>query len=230
MWFGTPKGVSAMSQKGWRSYTGNDGLPSEDINCLLQDSTRILWIGTAEGLAYLSDGHVHVPREVPGSLQGPIFGIEEDKNGRLWIATSDHVLRVQRDKLISGMVKGGDIRVYDQADGLESTEGVKRSQSVGSDSTGRIWFSLSRGLSVVNPSRTTDDSVPALPHIEVIAADNNTVDLATSVRIPPSPRRITIEYAGLSLAVPGRIRFRYFLEVFDRSWSQPVAARDAVNT
>ena len=230
MWFGTPKGVSAMSQKGWRTYTGNDGLPSEDVNCLLQDSTRILWIGTAEGLAYLSDGHVHVPRGVPGSLQAPIFGIEEDKNGWLWIATSDHVLRVPRDKLLSGVVKAVDVREYDQADGLESTEGVKRSRSVVSDSAGRIWFSLSRGLSVVNPSQINDNSVPALPHIEAITADNNTANLGAVVQIPPSPRRITFEYTGLSLAVPERIRFRYFLEGFDSSWSQPVAAREAVYT
>src|SRR5579864_2509811 len=230
MWFGTPKGVSAMSQKGWRTYTGNDGLPSEEVNCLLQDSTRILWIGTAEGLAYISDGQVHVPREVPGSLQAPIFGIEADKNGWLWIETSDHVLRVPRDKLLSGVVQAADVREYDQADGLESTEGVKRSQSVVSDSAGRIWFSLSRGLSVVNPSQITDNSVPALPHIEAITADNNTANLDASVRIPPSPRRITFEYTGLSLAVPGRIRFRYFLEGFDSSWSQPVAAREAVYT
>jgi PAS domain S-box-containing protein len=230
MWFGTPKGVSAMSQKGWRTYTANDGLPSEDVNCLLQDSTRILWIGTAEGLAYLSDGQVHVPRGVPGSLQAPIFGIEEDKNGWLWIATSDHVLRVPRDKLLSGVVKAVDVREYDQADGLESTEGVKRSRSVVSGSAGRIWFSLSSGLSVVNPSQITDNSVPALPHIEAITADNNTANLAALVRIPPSPRRITFEYAGLSLAVPGRIRFRYFLEGFDSSWSQPVTAREAVYT
>src|SRR5206468_1259978 len=51
-----------------------------------------------------------------------------------------------------------------------------------------------------------------------------------SVRILPSPRRITFEYTGLSFAVPGRIRFRYFLEGFDSSWSQPVAAREAVYT
>jgi PAS domain S-box-containing protein len=230
MWFGTPKGVSAMSQKGWRTYTHNDGLPSEDVNCLLQGSTRILWIGTAEGLAYLSDGQVHVPRGVPESLHAPIFGIEEDKNGRLWIATSDHVLRVPRDKLLSSVVKAVDVREYGQADGLESTEGVKRSQSVVSDSAGRIWFSLSLGLSVVNPSRINDNSVPALPHIEAITADNNTANIATSVRLPPSPRRITFDYTGLSLAEPGRIRFRYFLEGFDRSWSQPVAAREAVYT
>ena len=230
MWFGTPKGVSAMSQKRWRTYAANDGLPSEDVNCLLQDSTRILWVGTAEGLAYLRDGQVHVPRGVPASLHAPIFGIEEDKTGWLWIATSDHVLRVPRDKLLSDVVKAVDVREYEQADGLESTEGVKRSRSVVSDAAGRIWFSLSSGLSVINPSRTNDNSVPALPHIEAIIADNNTVDLATPVRIPPSPRRITFEYTGLSLAAPGRIRFRYFLEGFDSSWSQPVAAREAVYT
>jgi PAS domain S-box-containing protein len=230
MWFGTPKGVSAMSQKGWRTFTANNGLPSEDVNCLLQDSTRILWIGTAEGLAYLSDEQVHVPRGVPESLRAPIFGIEEDKHGWLWIATSDHVLRVLRDKLLSGVVKAVDVREYDEADGLESTEGVKRSRSVVSDSAGRIWFSLSSGLSVVDPSQIKDNSVPALPHIETITADYNTANLAALVQIPPSPRRITFEYTGLSLAVPTRIRFRYFLEGFDSSWSQPVAAREAVYT
>jgi len=85
-------------------------------------------------------------------------------------------------------------------------------------------------LSVVNPSQIKDYSLPALPHIEAITADNNTANLAASVRIPPSPRRITFEYTGLSLAVPGRIQFRYFLEGFDSSWSQPVAAREAVYT
>jgi len=230
MWFGTPKGLSAMSQKGWRTYTGSDGLPSDDVNCLLQDSTRILWIGTAAGLAYLSDGLVHVPRGGPESLHASIFGIEEDKNGWLWIATSDHVLRVPRDKLLRGVVKAVDVREYDQADGLESTEGVKRSRSVVSDSAGRIWFSLGSGLSVVNASQINDTSVPALPHIEAITADNITASLAASVRIPPSPRRITFVYTGLSLAAPGRIRFRYFLEGFDGGWSQPVASREAVYT
>ena len=99
-------------------------------------------------------------------------------------------------------MKAADVREYDQADGLESTEGVKRSQSVVSDAAGRIWFSLRSGLSVVDSSQITDDSAPALPQIEAITADNNTANLAASVRIPPSPRRITFEYAGLSLAVP----------------------------
>jgi len=39
-------------------------------------------------------------------------------------------LRVPRDKLLSGVVKAVDVHEYDQADGLESTAGVKRSRSV----------------------------------------------------------------------------------------------------
>jgi signal transduction histidine kinase len=230
MWLGTSKGVSAMSQKGWRTFTANDGLPSEDVNCLLQDSTRILWIGTAEGLAYLSAGQVHVPHGVPASLQAPIFGIEEDKNGWLWIATSDHVLRVPRDKLLSDVVKAADVREYDQADGLESTEGVKRSRSVVSDSAGKIWFSLSSGISVVDPSRVAASAALAIPHIEALSVDGSPVNVRDMVHIPASPRRITFTYTGLSLATPERARFRYFLEGFDRSWSEPVATREAVYT
>ena len=230
MWFATPSGLSSFSNGQWRTYTTVEGLPSPEVNCLFEDSSGTLWSGTSAGLAFFAANRFQVPHESPDVLREQIVAMAEDKSGRFWIATSDHVLRVPRDKLLSGVVKAVDIREYDQADGLESTEGVKRSQSVVSDSAGRIWFSLRSGLSVVDSSQITDDSVPALPHIEAITADNNTANLATSVRIPPSPRRIKFEYTGLSLAVPGRIRFRYFLEGFDSSWSRPVAAREAVYT
>jgi signal transduction histidine kinase/ligand-binding sensor domain-containing protein len=230
MWFATPGGLSSFSKGRWKTYTTLEGLPSPEVNCLFEDSAGTLWSGTSAGLAFFASSRFQVPHELPGVLGEQIVGMAEDKSGRFWIATSDHVLRVPRDKLLSGVVKAVDVREYDQADGLESTKGVKRSQSVVSDSAGRIWLSLRSGLSVVDSSRITDDSIPALPHIEAITADNNPVDLGGAVRIPPSPRRITFEYTGLSLAVPGRIRFRYFLEDFDKSWSQPVAAREAVYT
>jgi signal transduction histidine kinase/ligand-binding sensor domain-containing protein len=230
VWFATPSGLSSFSNGQWRTYTTVEGLPSPDATCLYEDSSGTLWSGTSAGLAFFASNRFQVPHELPDVLREQIIGMAEDKSGRFWIATSDHVLRVPRDKLLSGVVKAVDAREYDQADGLQSTEGVKLSQSVVSDSVGRIWFSLRNGLSVVDSSQITDYSVPALPHIEAITADNNPVNLAGSVRIPPSPRRITLEYTGVSLAVPGRVRFRYFLENFDNSWSQPVAAREAVYT
>jgi len=230
MWFATPSGLSSFSSGQWRTYTTGEGLPSPEVNCLFEDSSGTLWSGTSAGLAFLASNRFQVLYESPDVLREQIVGMTEDKSGKFWIATTDHVLRVPRDKLVSGVVKAVDAREYDQADGLESTQGVNRSQSVVSDSVGRIWFSLRSGLSVVDLSHITDYSVPALPHIEAITADNNPVNLAGSVRIPPSPRRITFEYTGLSLAAPRRIRFRYFLESFDRAWSEAVATREAVYT
>ena len=230
MWFATPGGLSSFSNGQWRTYTTVEGLPSAEVNCIFEDSSGTLWSGTSAGLAVFASNRFQVPRESPGVLREQIVGMAEDKSGRLWIATSGHVLRVARDKLLSGVVKEIDVREYDQADGLESTEGVKRNRSVVADSAGRIWFSLSNGLSVIDPSQINDNSVPAKPHIEAITADNITANLAASVRIPPAPRRITFQYTGLSLAMPARVRFRYFLEGFDGGWSQPVAAREAVYT
>jgi signal transduction histidine kinase/ligand-binding sensor domain-containing protein len=230
MWFATPGGLSSFSNGQWRTYTTVEGLPSSEVYCLFEDSSGTLWSGTSAGLAFFASNRFQVPHESPDVLREKIVGMAEDKSGRFWIATSDHVLYVPRDKMLSGVVKAVDVHEYDQADGLESNDGVQRSRSVVSDSAGRIWFSLRSGLSVVDPLQINDNSVPALPHIEAITADNNTANLAGVVQIPPSPRRITFEYTGLSLAAPGRIRFRYLLEDFDNSWSQPVAAREAVYT
>ena len=230
MWFATPNGLSELTNGHWTTHAAQDGLPSDDVNCLFEDSSGVLWIGTSNGVAFFSYGHVQVPRDVPGVLRSQIYGIAEDKKGWLWIATSSHVLRVLRDKLASGTVTMADIREYGVADGLQSTEVAKRNNSVVADSSGKIWFSMTRGLSVVDPSHITDNSPPAIPHVEAVSADNNALNLGHSVQIPSSHKRITFDYTGLSLAVPERVRFRYFLDGFDRTWSGLVAAREAVYT
>jgi signal transduction histidine kinase len=107
---------------------------------------------------------------------------------------------------------------------------VKRSRSVVSDSAGRIWFSLSRGLSVVNPSQITDNSAPALPHIEAVFADGSPVDFRQPFRISTKQQKTTFQFVALSLANPERVRYRYRLDGFDHGWSDPVASREATYT
>lgn len=81
------------------SGLSQNGLPPGTVNCLLQDSTGTLWIGTANGLGFLRSRTIHTVRDVPESLHEQIFGIEEDKTGSLWMTTSNHVLRVDRNAL-----------------------------------------------------------------------------------------------------------------------------------
>jgi signal transduction histidine kinase len=230
MWFGTPSGLSSLSNGDWKTFTLQEGLPSTSVNCLFEDPSGVLWIGTSKGLVSFNSGRIQVPREPPEALRGQIFGIAIDKHGWLWIATSDHVISVRPDHLAAGTLEADDVREYGPADGLRSIEGVKRNSSVVADSLGQIWFSMSRGLSVVDPSHLTNSSVPAIAHVETISADGNSIDVGDSVRIPASRKKITFSYSGLSFAAPERIRFRYSLDGFDHGWSEPVAVREAVYT
>jgi signal transduction histidine kinase/ligand-binding sensor domain-containing protein len=230
VWFATPNGLNALSKDRWRIYTGRDGLPPGNVNCLLEDSTGVLWIGTSAGVAFLNSGQIHVPRDVPESLREPTFGVAEDRNGWLWIATSSHVLRVNRDKLLHAALSDPDVREYGLEDGLRGTGGVKRNRSVVADSLGRIWFSLNRGVSVVDPARLIGNSAPAPVHIQSISADGRPIDLRDPVHIPPARQRLTLGYIGVSLSAPDRVKYRYMLDGFDRGWSEPTAAREAVYT
>jgi signal transduction histidine kinase/ligand-binding sensor domain-containing protein len=229
MWFATSDGLSSLSNHHWKTYTKRDGLPSENVNCLFEDSSGALWTGTSAGLALFVSGKVRVPL-LPDILREPIFGIIEDKKGWLWITTSNYILQVPQDKLLAGKVRPRDIREYGPADGLPSSEGVNRRRSLVSDSEGRIWISLKGGLSVVDPSHLVTSWPPAIPHIEAVTADGVAISPIDSMHVPAAHKRITVAYTALSLAVPERIRFRYFLEGFDRQWSEPSVAREAVYT
>lgn len=230
MWFATPGGLNSFANGQWRTYTTIEGLPSPEVNCLFEDSSGTLWSGTSAGLSFFVSNRFETPRESPDVLREPIVGMAEDKSGRFWIATSDHVLRIPRDKLLSGDVKAVDVHEYDQADGLASTGGVKRSRSVIADSAGRIWFSLNSGLSVVTPSQINDNSAPALSHVEEVFADGNPVDLRQTFRISTKQQKTTFRFVALSLANSERIRYRYRLDGFDHDWSDPVASREATYT
>jgi ligand-binding sensor domain-containing protein/signal transduction histidine kinase len=230
MWFATPSGISALSREHWRTYTAADGLPAGEPLCLLEDSAGILWIGTRAGIAFRDSTGFHVPRQAQDSLREQILGMAEDKSGSLWISTSNHMLRVNRAKLWRGALEEGDLREYGLADGLRGVEGVKRQRSVVTDPLGRIWLSLNFGISVVDPARLTGNSAPAIAHVETISADGSGIGLQGAIHIPGGRKRITFGYAGLSLSVPERVRFRYKLDAYDRDWSEPVTTREAAYT
>src|SRR5262249_54051826 len=217
IWFGTPNGLTAKSKDGWRTYLIRDAF-SQDVNCILQDSTGVLWIGTAEGLAFLNGGYVQMLHDIPDSLHEPIFGIAEDTNRRLWVATANHVLRVKGSSLLNGTWSQTEVRAYGLEDGLHGTEGVKRFRSVIADSQGRVWFSTNRGLSVLNVSRATFDSLPALVQVQGVLADGNPLNVREPLRVSAGNQRTTFRYAGLSLGNPERVRYRYRLDSFDRGW------------
>jgi signal transduction histidine kinase/ligand-binding sensor domain-containing protein len=231
MWFGTPNGLSTFSRGGWRTFTSRDGLPANDINALFEDRAGVIWVGTSKGIAVVEAGRTRaVDTAAAHALRGAIHGFAEDRHGSLWITGVDQVIRVDRESLMHGGLRAEDVREYGVADGLLGIESLKRHGTVVADVRGRIWFALTRGLSVADPARAEARGVPALSVIEDISADGAPLNPRDPIRIPSSRRRISFSYAGLSLSVPERVRFRYRVDGFDSDWSAPVAERQAVYT
>jgi signal transduction histidine kinase len=230
VWFATPNGASAFSQGKWRTFTVRDGLPSNDVNCLLETRGSVLLAGTSEGIASRATDRFGVPDRIPPPLREPVYGMAEDRRGWLWIATARHLLRVNRDRLLSGTLADGDISEFGIADGLRGTEGVKRHRSLIRDPAGRIWVSLNLGISVIDPARLSAGGSLAIPHVESLSSDGRAIPLSESVHVSGTHQRVTLAFAGLSLSVPERVRFRYRLDPFDRDWSNPSSTPEAAYT
>jgi len=229
MWFGTSGGLSEFANGKWWTYTTRDGLPADQVSSILCDRPGALWIGTSGGLAVWRQDHIQAAG--PGTvLREPILGLADDQHGSLWIATANHVLRINREALLQGPVHDTDIRMYGLEDGLHGTEGVRRDRSVVKDTHGGIWFSLNTGLSVVQPSRANHEVLPAVARVDAVLVDGNPASLRGPIRVPWSQRRLVIDYSALSLIGSDRLRFRYRLDGFDHAWSEPVVSRQAVYT
>ena len=122
------------------------------------------------------------------------------------------------------------MRKFTIADGRRELKASSAAVSVISDSAGRIWFSVNRGISVVDPARLNSNSAPAIAPIQMLSVEGKAIDLNGPVHIPGGAKRLTIDYAGLSLSVPERVRFCYMLEGFENDWSCPVDGEETVYT
>jgi ligand-binding sensor domain-containing protein/signal transduction histidine kinase len=228
-WLATPGGLASFANGHWTNHTASDGLPSSIVRTIFEDTKHVLWIVTSDGLAYISSGDIKIPARLPEALREQIFGVAEDGMGSLWFTTSDHVLRVNQDRLLSGSLSDTDVQSYGIDAGLQGVEREsRRDRTVVADRQGRIWISHKSGLSLADPIFISNDSLPVAVRIESMSAGGSQVNAQNPINIPAGIRSITLNYGSTNLAVREPIRFRYKLDGSDQGWSDIVASRQVV--
>jgi len=228
IWVATPNGLASYARERWKNYTARDGLPSTVVKALYEDSTHQLWIGGPGGLSYLSSGAIRVPANMPDVLREQVAGIAEDSSGFLWLITSDHVVRVNRERLLSGSLLDTDVQIFGVEDGLEGSQGVDRNTTIVADREGRIWLSLRSGLYMADPSFSEKIVAPVGVRVESLSAGGRQFDIRTPPTIPPGTESITVNFGDTNLSAPKRIRFRYRLDGRDQRWSDIVASKQVI--
>jgi signal transduction histidine kinase len=68
-----------------------------------------------------------------------------------------------------------------------------------------------------------------IPNVEEVSADGALLD-RNNPKISPGAKRLRFSFTGLDLHAPSRVRFRYRLDDFDKTWSEAVSDREATYT
>ena len=221
-----------------RSYSAGDGLGDGRVSGFLFDQDGTLWISTEGGLSRLKDNHVATLTSKNGLPCDTVHWAMEDDDHSVWLYMPCGLVRVNRSELDAWATDAKrtiQVTLFDSFDGVRSLAGASHySPLVAKSGDGKLWFTPTDGVSVIDPHRLAFNKLPPPVHIEQITADGKTHDLTLGasgrIPLPPLARELEIDYTALTFVVPEKVRFRYKLEGFDREWQEAGTRRQAFYT
>ena len=206
-----------------RHYTTDNGLAGNVIFKISFLNGNI-WIGTGTGLSKF-DEKTETFRSVTsknGLGTDSVFQLLIDPKGTAWITTNKGVLSVPMNELeyvVSGKKSKFNVQVYGKSEGL-ATSGVTSTSFSHKDSEGRIYFTLVDGFAIYDPKNLSKNNLAPNIEIQQYAIDNEIYDYhGQKIIIPPSAKRLSIKYTGLSFVAPDKVQFRQKLAGFDKNYS-----------
>ncbi len=220
LWLGGLEGLRYMRGGKTVTYDHKQGLSSNAVNDIHQDSTGTLWVATyGGGLNRLRDGRlkaITTKDDLPDNL---LLGMLEDGEGNLWFVSNQSIFRVSLKELndfADGRISSVLPVSYGVAEGMRSTESNGGSPGGWKTTDGRIWFPTLRGVVAIDP--TVGNRFP--PPVVVEEAWANKLPLAPNGRtsVPPGNNTFDFRFTALSFSAPSKLHFKYRLDPFDKDW------------
>jgi signal transduction histidine kinase/ligand-binding sensor domain-containing protein len=218
-----------------------DPLRGHKVWALHEDPEGGLWIGThGTGLFLLkagglADGRLTQFTTEHGLPSNKIHFIGEDPRGNLWMSGPRGVVSVSRRDL-EGVRRDTSthvaVRVYGTTEGLRTNQMNGGVQPAGVlTSTGDVWLPGTRGAVLIVPEAAERRS-PAPLLIEQAIADGRVMPISASadLSVAPGEGKLEIQYTSIRLGAPERVRFKYWMEGFERDWTSAGERRVAYYT
>jgi signal transduction histidine kinase/ligand-binding sensor domain-containing protein len=211
------------------SFPATPGPNSAQFRAISVELDGSAWAATDNGLVYWKDGTAKTLTSRNGLPCNEIYTLVKDNWGFVWLYTKCGLAVIAQSELhkwveqSDSMVKS---RVFDVFDGVQP--GLAPLQPTASRSSdGLLWFANDSVLQMIDPRHLDANPIPPPVHIEQLVADRKNYPFVENLRLPALTRDVEIDYAGLSLVVPQKVRFRYRLEGHDTDWQEPQTRRQA---
>ena len=209
------------------TYAAANGLGSGRVTHLRRDDRGAIWVSTEGGLSRVHDGQIATLAAKNGLPCDAVHWSIEDDHGSVWLYMPCGLVRIgsaELDAWASDAGRKTQTAVFDASDGV-ITIGAAYSYgpSVTKTPDGRIWFTGSEGVTIIDPLNIRRNDQPPPVHIEAIVADGTTYPTwsrTSPLRLPSRVRDLEIDYTALSLRAPEKVRFRVKLEGQDKDWRE----------
>jgi ligand-binding sensor domain-containing protein/tRNA A-37 threonylcarbamoyl transferase component Bud32 len=234
LWVGTEGGLNRIRDGHVTRFTTKEGLAHDFVFSIHQDVDGVLWFGTFGGLNRLEKGRFTTYTTRQGLFDDLVAQIVEDARGNFWMSSNKGIFRARREDLnrvAAGTLPAVTSVAYGTADGMRSREcngGFQPASATTRD--GRIWFPTVKGVVVVDPEHVPRNDVLPPVVVEEFLVDDQRLDTAREVSLPPGKQRFEFRYTALSFRSPERVLFKYRLEGQDEGWVDAGTRRTAYYT
>lgn len=239
LWLGYGENKVVVRDEGsYKELHVQDGLWSNTL--AFAEGAATIWLGGSNGVCFVDGQSLHRMHTLDRDLLLGTSGIAFDRFGSMWLNSAAGVLRITPNEIIrlkkdpSYLVRA---EVFDENDGLVGLPTqYKRTPSAITDSRGNLWFATSGNVVSLDPSRLGVRAT--LPSVLI---ENVLVDGRPVVQAPGLPGAVLhtssarfhdleINYIGINLSAPERVRYRYRLMGENMTWQDAGSRRQAFYT
>lgn len=229
-----PRGLYILP-KGSRSFLrlrhqpdDSSSLRSDIVSSIREDEHGDIWLATSAGLArarWAADGKLRFERFAPDTR---VVSVETDLANKVWTRSAKGLS--QLDPL------SGETLSFTIFKGM--SEGLRDEGANFRGKDGTLYFGSLHGITVVRPQAVKQNTIPpqiAITNISVFNRsllewpENDDIRLTGSVTEPQHLQLswksavFSLEFSALHFADPGRNRFAYRLDGFDKDWQETTA-------
>lgn len=198
-----------------------------NVLSMLEVGGRLL-VGGDDGLAWVQNDQSWPLRlaQVPDVRR--VTGLVLDKQGSLWIHSSEGLYRVSAQALQrcwSAPQHACDAELFNFEDGMLGLGAQVRplpSLALGAD--GRVYYATTSQTGWVDPATLRRNPLPPTVLIESLGAGEQSYAATNGLRLPERTTAIDLAFTATALSIPGRVRIRFRLDGVDSDWRE--ASRD----
>ncbi|HLH36534.1 MAG TPA: two-component regulator propeller domain-containing protein [Alloacidobacterium sp.] len=224
LWIGTDGGLSHRHLDKFVNDEITRALATKKVWSLHQDVEGGLWFGTrGDGLYRWWLGRMSHFTISDGLASDSVYSVVEDTSGQVWLSSPNAVTMVARKEIDQAAEDPSfhpHFRLYGASEGLQITQmfgGIQPAGILASD--GKIWFASAAGPVRIHPgNRNISRNMPRVV-LDDLDIDGSSVTTANGADLGTGGSRIEFHFHAIQLTAHNRIRFRYRLDGFDKTWN-----------